>query len=109
MKLKDMNMRWVLLFMLMIAAVVTRWLPHPHNVSPIMALALFSAQGTGWALPKPVAIGPGKIADMVEADFFGNLFDGHVTCDQQFLRKRHAFTADKFAAGFTGFDLEQAV
>ena len=35
-------MRWILLFMLMIAAVVTRWLPHPHNVSPIMALALFS-------------------------------------------------------------------
>ena len=37
-----MNMRWVLLFLLMFAVVMTRLLPHPNNFSPIMALALFS-------------------------------------------------------------------
>lgn len=49
--------KWLVLSGLVIAGVLSRWLPHPPNFSPIMALALFAGAfftQKKWAMAIPV-------------------------------------------------------
>lgn len=47
-----MTKRWLWIAVLLGVGVVSRWIPHPPNFSPLMAIALFA----GFVLPGPLAL-----------------------------------------------------